>query len=792
MDKSWNWIYFTLWILLHYTVQSSAQCTTDNECNSVDNRAMCNNDLCVCSLDYFGSTCSSMKALVGFEETNYSFRENEGQGPDDEVSVYITREGNINMRTDTKITAMASAGRAQEAQAIEGNDYTFNPNPMTEEFNDARDGPMGTTRRKVDFQLINDNDQEGDEYFELVLSIAPEHAEQSRVLADKRVAIIKIKGGDGVQGCNAMTNSPSFTGECSNGGTCHVNGTCLCTPGYSGLTCELGPCNPNPCLNDGVCSSSGSTFTCACTTGHIGATCTVNPCNSGPCMNNGSCFISETGTDFICDCTGTGFEGSTCAVASSTNNGGGGDSNNQSGGPGGLSSTTIIIIVVVAAVFIVIIIIVVLVFFLKRRSDKKKSQSRGPGERRDNTYAERVVYRNERSQARNGNERSQPRNGNERSQPRSGNNTPNQKRQKEPTGQQKQRHTGQRGPKQTGQKGHLRQRQGTVYDKAERKIGAEFPRQKLKLHEHLGSGAFANVVRADAMGILRRRVNTIVAVKMLKEMATESDRSDFLKELKVFRMLEPHPNIIVMLGCCTDKEPYYLIMEYAPHGSLQSHLRGIRNAPESPYSNVEGQRREFLTPSEILQFGSQIANGMKYLSSKQCIHRDLATRNILLGDGLVCKLSDFGLARDISEQNSYEMQSRGRVPIRWMAIESLLENSYTSKSDVWSFGVTMWELVTLGSHPYPGMSSKRVLQELQKGYRLAKPEHCSQDIYSMMKECWQERPEKRPGFGQIHRKLDQMLEDAQGYLAMTDFDASGYVYLDPDANSDSSFDNDEH
>ncbi|XP_072048742.1 tyrosine kinase receptor Cad96Ca-like [Amphiura filiformis] len=509
-----------------------------------------------------------------------------------------------------------------------------------------------------------------------------------------------------------------------------------------------GPCSHSPCLNGGQCSTNGDQFTCSCATGYTGTVCEdiiTGPCSHSPCLNGGQC--STNGDQFTCSCA-TGYTGTVCEDGGS-GNGGGGQSD-------GLSTTATIIIAAIVAVFVVVIIIVVLVVCLKRRR-RNKEESRAPSETRDNTYEQRVIYRNDRSQ---------------------GNGTPDLKRQKQPTGQK-------------GQRGH--QRHGTVYDKAERKIGDEFPRQKLTLHEHLGSGAFANVVRAEAMGVVKRGVSTIAAVKMLKDTATESDRSDFMKELKVYRMLEPHPNIIVMLGCCTDEEPYYLIMEYASHGNLQSHLRAIRNAPESPYNNIEGQRREFLTPNEILEFGSQIANGMKYLSSKQCIHRDLATRNVLLGDGLVCKLSDFGLARDISEQNSYEMQSRGRVPVRWMAIESLLENSYTSKSDVWSFGVTMWELVTVGSHPYPGMSSKKVIDELRKGYRLPKPEHCSQDIFSLMQECWQERPEKRPSFGQIYRKFDQMLEDANGYLTMTDFNASSYVYLDPNvANSDSSVENDEH
>ncbi|XP_072049438.1 uncharacterized protein [Amphiura filiformis] len=162
---------------------------------------------------------------------------------------------------------------------------------------------------------------------------------------------------------------------------------------------------------------------------------------------------------------------------------------------------------------------------------------------------------------------------------------------------------------------------------------------------------------------------------------------------------------------------------------------------------------------------------------KQCVHRDLATRNILLGEGLVCKVSDFGLARDMAEENEYEMKSRGRVPLRWLALESLLLNVYSSKSDVWSYGVLLWELVTIGSQPYPGMTNGQVISELKKGYRLPKPEHCSEEIYDIMRKCWQENPDERPTFMQIQKEVEHMLEDAQGYLCMSEFNEHDYVYL---------------
>ncbi|XP_038064856.1 tyrosine kinase receptor Cad96Ca-like [Patiria miniata] len=314
----------------------------------------------------------------------------------------------------------------------------------------------------------------------------------------------------------------------------------------------------------------------------------------------------------------------------------------------------------------------------------------------------------------------------------------------------------------------------------------EFPRDKLHILGQLGSGSFAVVYKAEAEGIIRRGTNTTVAVKMLKESATPNDQSDFKKELQVYAMLDRHPNVLSMLGYCTDKDPMYIILEYVPHGDLQTYLRHIRTGTEPFYlKKGEFKEKKDLTPTEILTFASQVVRGMEYLASKQCIHRDLATRNILLGKEMVCKVSDFGLAREVAEKSQYEMKSQGKIPVRWMAPESLLSNMYTSKSDVWSFGVLLWELVTLGSHPYPGMSSQKVIDEIKQGYRLPKPEHCSDDIYQIMKDCWQEKPEDRPDFAGLHTTIDDILADAAGYLEMGNLNPEDYVYLKPGQGSNS-------
>ncbi|XP_038055246.1 fibroblast growth factor receptor 2-like [Patiria miniata] len=252
----------------------------------------------------------------------------------------------------------------------------------------------------------------------------------------------------------------------------------------------------------------------------------------------------------------------------------------------------------------------------------------------------------------------------------------------------------------------------------------DFPRGRIALHEVLGSGNFGHVYRATADGIYHPGIKSEVAVKILKKSADANVVVDFEKEIAVQKDLIKHPNIVSMLGFCTETQPFYLILEYLSRGNLQKYLRVKKDAWR--VDAVEGAQPA--CPFQLLTFASEIANGMDYLSSMGCIHRDLATRNILLSDDLVCKLSDFGLARDISETEQYEKTSQGLVPVRWLALECLVQNVYTTMSDVWSFGVLLWEIVTLGDHPYRGMSASEIIDILAEGYRLPNPSHCHNQL----------------------------------------------------------------
>ncbi|XP_035657342.1 fibroblast growth factor receptor 4-like [Branchiostoma floridae] len=314
------------------------------------------------------------------------------------------------------------------------------------------------------------------------------------------------------------------------------------------------------------------------------------------------------------------------------------------------------------------------------------------------------------------------------------------------------------------------QRQSTtdvVYEDV--KTSSEFPRNQLALREKLGQGEFGNVFRAEAWNISDHQGTTIVAVKTLKAATRDAAQPAFFKELEVLEVLGSHPNVVSFLGCCTDKEPFYLLLEFVPGGTLQSNLRSSR-APQT-HSNLHGESKS-LSSQDLTKFAWDVAKGMVFLSSKKILHRDLATRNVLVAADKTCKVSDFGISREGEE---YERTAHVRLPIRWMAPESLFQRMYTSKSDVWSFGVLLWEIVTLGATPYSGMSSRQVMGHVKHGYRMEKPPHCDGKLYSIMAACWEEQPTERPSFQQLELSLEALM--GGGYINLASFDETTYANL---------------
>ncbi|XP_051902436.1 fibroblast growth factor receptor 4-like isoform X2 [Hippocampus zosterae] len=287
----------------------------------------------------------------------------------------------------------------------------------------------------------------------------------------------------------------------------------------------------------------------------------------------------------------------------------------------------------------------------------------------------------------------------------------------------------------------------------------EFPRDNLTLGKPLGEGCFGQVVRAEAYGINKDSPDqaTTVAVKMLKDDATDKDLADLISEMELMKVMDKHKNIINLLGVCTQEGPLYVLVEYASKGSLREYLRA-RRPPGMDYTfDVTKVPEEQLTFKDLLSCAYQVARGMEYLASKRCIHRDLAARNVLVTEDNVMKIADFGLARGVHQIDYYKKTTNGRLPVKWMAPEALFDRVYTHQSDVWSFGVLTWEIFTLGGSPYPGIPVEELFKLLKEGHRMDKPSNCTHELYMMMRECWHAVPIQRPTFKQLVEELDKVL-----------------------------------
>ncbi|XP_026887973.2 KIT proto-oncogene, receptor tyrosine kinase b [Electrophorus electricus] len=294
----------------------------------------------------------------------------------------------------------------------------------------------------------------------------------------------------------------------------------------------------------------------------------------------------------------------------------------------------------------------------------------------------------------------------------------------------------------------------------------EFPRERLRFGTILGSGAFGKVVAATAYGLTSPDTVTTVAVKMLKPSAHSTEKEALMSELKVLSYLGNHMNIVNLLGACTVGGPILVITEYCCYGDLLNFLRRKRDAffsfktGDGYYKNLLSQTQPLregtdngympmrsyqkrskqtewtddmdelsLATEDLLSFSYQVARGMDFLASKNCIHRDLAARNVLLTQGRVAKICDFGLARDITKDSSYVLRGNARLPVKWMSPESLFTCVYTFESDVWSYGILLWEIFSLGNSPYPGVPVGSIFYKMiQDGYRMSEPEFAPSEM----------------------------------------------------------------
>lgn len=305
----------------------------------------------------------------------------------------------------------------------------------------------------------------------------------------------------------------------------------------------------------------------------------------------------------------------------------------------------------------------------------------------------------------------------------------------------------------------------------------EFPRDDVRLERVLGEGNFGRVWKATAYGLDGSKRATPVAVKTLKEYASNEEKRDLVREMGLMRQLGKHPHVVQFLGCCSKDEPLLLIMELVQRGKLQSYLREHRSRG-AYYNDPEDDGS--LGPRDLAQFALQVAQGMDYIHKNGIIHRDLAARNVLVDEHSRCKVADFGLSRSIreSETDVYQQKSKGALPVRWMAPECLYLQVFTSKSDVWAFGILLWEIVTLGSTPYPGLSAQEVIHAVRDGRVMVQPAHCRWELYRLMRACWHPDPKERPSFSQLSRDLDQLIKLNAGYIDLDNFPEHAYYNVE--------------
>ncbi|XP_012502825.1 PREDICTED: tyrosine-protein kinase Fer isoform X1 [Propithecus coquereli] len=254
--------------------------------------------------------------------------------------------------------------------------------------------------------------------------------------------------------------------------------------------------------------------------------------------------------------------------------------------------------------------------------------------------------------------------------------------------------------------------------------------EDVTLGELLGKGNFGEVYK----GTLKDK--TSVAVKTCKEDLPQELKIKFLQEAKILKQYD-HPNIVKLIGVCTQRQPVYIIMELVPGGDFLSFLR---------------KKKDELKLKQLVKFSLDAAAGMLYLESKNCIHRDLAARNCLVGENNVLKISDFGMSRQ-EDGGVYSSSGLKQIPIKWTAPEALNYGRYSSESDVWSFGILLWETFSLGVCPYPGMTNQQAREQVERGYRMSAPQHCPEDISKIMMKCWDYKPENRPKFSELQKEL---------------------------------------
>jgi len=273
----------------------------------------------------------------------------------------------------------------------------------------------------------------------------------------------------------------------------------------------------------------------------------------------------------------------------------------------------------------------------------------------------------------------------------------------------------------------------------------EVKREHIQMGEELGKGSFGLVYR----GIFNHPTNGEMpcAIKTVNEKSSYRERIQFLHEASTMKDFKTE-HVIKLIGVVSQGQPALVLMELMENGDLKNFLRELR-----PDSENNRNRHPVPTLRQVMQMAIEIADGMAYLSVKKLVHRDLAARNCMVSGDIVVKVGDFGMARDIYETEYYRKEGRGLLPVRWMAPESIKDGKFTSQSDVWSYGVVLWEMATLAEQPYQGFTNDEVMSYVKGGNKMRRPEDCPDILYNLMSECWSTSPNDRPTFLEICQRL---------------------------------------
>ncbi|KFQ91111.1 Insulin receptor-related protein, partial [Nipponia nippon] len=281
----------------------------------------------------------------------------------------------------------------------------------------------------------------------------------------------------------------------------------------------------------------------------------------------------------------------------------------------------------------------------------------------------------------------------------------------------------------------------------------EVSREKITVIRELGQGSFGMVYEGLALGLATEGEETKVALKTVNELATMRERIEFLNEASVMKAFKCH-HVVRLLGVVSQGQPALVIMELMTRGDLKSYLRSLRpdaeNNPGLPPPSLK----------DMIQMAGEIADGMAYLNANKFVHRDLAARNCMVSEDFTVKIGDFGMTRDIYETDYYRKGGKGLLPVRWMSPEALKDGIFNTQSDVWSFGVVLWEIATLAEQPYQGMSNEQVLRFVMDNGVLERPENCPDKLHELMCRCWQQNPRQRPSFIQLLESIKDHMAPA--------------------------------